>query len=136
MDETTGDAAPPPFPWDTGNLFRDFLTFYQMEIADKTELPTPRDLTAARKVHILARHEEGLLARENWPILAQKIKNSPLLLGKTKWSGATFDWVLNEANLVKILEGNYDPRETASARYADAERQLNERLDKDEEQST
>ena len=27
-----------------------------------------------------------------------------------KWSGATFDWLIKEDNIVKVLEGNYDDK--------------------------
>jgi hypothetical protein len=36
------------------------------------------------------------------------IRGSPFLRGETGWRGCSFDWVLNETNFQKILEGNYN----------------------------
>ena len=39
----------------------------------------------------------------------KKAQESSFLNGSTdKWSGATFDWLIKEENIVKVLEGNYD----------------------------
>lgn len=40
-----------------------------------------------------------------------KAENSEFLSGRSgKWTGCNFDWLLNEANMVKVLEGNYDEK--------------------------
>lgn len=41
----------------------------------------------------------------------KKAQESSFLNGSTdKWSGATFDWLVKEDNVVKVLEGNYDDK--------------------------
>ncbi len=41
----------------------------------------------------------------------KKAQESSFLNGSTdKWSGATFDWLVKEDNIVKVLEGNYDDK--------------------------
>jgi predicted phage replisome organizer len=38
----------------------------------------------------------------------QKAEASDFLSGRSeKWNGCNFDWLINEANMVKVLEGNY-----------------------------
>lgn len=38
-----------------------------------------------------------------------KAETSDFLSGRSgKWTGCNFDWIINETNLVKILEGSYD----------------------------
>lgn len=41
----------------------------------------------------------------------KKAQESSFLNGSTdKWSGATFDWLVKEDNIVKVIEGNYDDK--------------------------
>jgi len=45
----------------------------------------------------------------------QKVEASDFLSGRSgKWNGCNFDWVLKEANMVKILEGNYDNKKVVT----------------------
>jgi hypothetical protein len=69
--------------------------------------------TPAREKHFKARVSEE--ERRNnalwWWALIGKIGESAFLKESAgKWF--CFDWVLNESNLTKILEGKYDDRET------------------------
>lgn len=72
-------------------------------------LPKVVKLTEARKKSIRARlktYTENDLA-----IAFDKAEESDFLKkGSGTWNGASFDWILNERNIVKILEGNYDNR--------------------------
>lgn len=96
----------------TLSMCTEFLKFYRTEISDSTGLPLPRELTESRKRHLRSRLKEPSFARENWSILAKKIRDSPFLrgeAGKESWKGATFDWLIKSPNnAVKVLEGNYD----------------------------
>lgn len=39
----------------------------------------------------------------------KKAEASDFLSGRNgKWTGCNFDWLMNEANMIKVLEGNYD----------------------------
>lgn len=43
----------------------------------------------------------------------QMAEDSDFLSGRSgKWTGANFDWLMNETNLVKVLEGNYRNNKT------------------------
>ena len=43
-------------------------------------------------------------------------EESDFLSGRNgKWDGCSFDWIIKEANLVKILEGNYDNKTKSKA---------------------
>lgn len=47
--------------------------------------------------------------------LFKKTEASDFLSGRDgKWTGCGFDWLLKEANMVKVLEGNYNNKETCT----------------------
>ncbi|MBP9777450.1 MAG: hypothetical protein KBD36_06395 [Alphaproteobacteria bacterium] len=50
---------------------------------------------------------------QQWEQFCERIKGSPFLMGEggRRWH-VTLDWVLNEANLCKVLEGNFDNPES------------------------
>ena len=70
-------------------------------------LPKVVKLTDARKKAINARlntYKELDLIKA-----FDKAEHSDFLRnGSGTWNGASFDWIMNERNMVKILEGNYD----------------------------
>lgn len=75
------------------------------------DLPKVSKLTNARKSAILARIKEHSIK-----VVVQVINitaNSDYLMGKVKPFNATFDWIMNPNNFVKILEGNYKNKPTA-----------------------
>jgi hypothetical protein len=79
-------------------------------------LPKIAKITTARLRHISARLAE-YPDSVWWENYFQKIEASDFLAGRTRpraGSGqafrASFDWIMNPANLLKILEGNYDNR--------------------------
>ena len=71
-------------------------------------LPTVRFLTDKRKRIIKSRwktYKDILVFTQ----VFQKAEASDFLSGRNgKWTSCSFDWLLNEANMVKVLEGNYD----------------------------
>ena len=73
-----------------------------------TLLPEIKDLTDKRKISIKARWKKyyDLSIFEN---LFKKANSSAFLTGDNdkNWT-ANFDWLLNENNMIKVLEGNYD----------------------------
>ena len=100
-----------------------------------TRVPKVRSLTQARRDKIKLRVKEmgGLeKARETLSVCFRKIEESDFCNGTTgKWN-ATFDWFFdNEKNWLKVLEGNYDNRKTASRveQYVDASKRFNDLLD-------
>lgn len=76
------------------------------ELAKRIDLKTIRGLTPARRQTLKARINGYSL--EDFHTVLGAIERSPFLRGEKAWAGATFDWVIKQANFQKILEGNYD----------------------------
>ena len=91
-------------------------------------LPKIRSVTEARKKAIKARLSKYPI--ETFKELFEKAEASSFLKGEGGWQ-ASFDWLIKEANMVKVLEGNYadKPRrygrkETVPAWMATGQRDL------------
>ena len=86
----------------------------RQEVADafnKTCVSLPRvtKLTDKRKKAIKSILKKHSL--EELKNIFKKVEDSSFLNGSSgKWSGATFDWLLKESNLIKVIEGNYDDK--------------------------
>jgi hypothetical protein len=70
-------------------------------------LPLVSRLTDKRRKHINAQLKK-YQDIEHWRSCFEKVKASDFLTGKSSSWKCNFDWVLNENNRTKILEGNYD----------------------------
>ena len=72
-------------------------------------LPSIRAVSAQRKKAIQARLQT--YSMEDFKAMFQKAEASSFLKGKNdrNWN-ATFDWLINEANMAKVLEDNYADR--------------------------
>lgn len=70
-------------------------------------------MSEARKKAINARIRAGY-TREDFQILFEKAEASEFLKGANKrnWR-ATFDWMISDTNMAKVLDGNYDARKEA-----------------------
>ena len=76
-------------------------------------LPKVQKLTDKRCKAI--RNAYKLLGTVTFDELFGKVEKSDFLTGRTgKWSGCGFDWILLPSNLTKIIEGNYDNKQTAA----------------------
>ena len=74
-------------------------------------LPKVTKMTDSRKR--LIRNSTRLLDCELSEFF-ERVENSDFLTGREgDWNGCSFDWIFKPANMVKILEGNYDNREKA-----------------------
>lgn len=75
--------------------------------------PTLRSLSDARKKAIKARLNTYSL--DDFKTLFEKAEASSFLKGKNNrdWS-ATFDWLIKDSNMAKVLDGNYDDRKSKS----------------------
>ena len=73
--------------------------------------PKVRTLTEKRKKALNARMRTGYTL-EDFKKLFEMAENSDFLKGKNKrnWS-ADFDWLINDANMAKVLEGKYENKE-------------------------
>jgi len=102
--DTNNTSKNPPYG-DIFDLFRECLP----------ELPKPTKMTTTRKKHLKARwhgsYQSSTGLKSNsadfWKGFFQYIRKSDFLMGRNGEFKATFDWILNEANFVKVLEGNY-----------------------------
>ena len=72
-------------------------------------LPSVRSLSEARKKAIKARMKT--YGMEDFKLLFEKAEASSFLKGKNgnNWS-ANFDWLIKDANMAKVLDGNYDDK--------------------------
>lgn len=76
--------------------------------------PTVRTLSEARKKTIKARLKTYTL--DNFTELFEKAEASSFLKGGNdrNWT-ATFDWLIKDANIAKVLDGNFDDRQGDSS---------------------
>lgn len=76
-------------------------------------MPRVRDLTDKRRTSIRLRHLK-YLKHPTGPLevidtVFRKAEASDFLSGRDgKWTNCNFDWLMNENNMVKVIEGNYD----------------------------
>ncbi len=77
-------------------------------------LPEVMDITENRKNTLKARcktFKDIKIFHE----LFSKAEKSEFLSGKNgKWTACNFDWLINESNMVKVLEGTYDNKSTSA----------------------
>lgn len=75
-------------------------------------LPKVQQVTDKRKNAVKARLAVfGIEQLRQAFLLAEK---SDFLSGRDgKWTNCSFDWLMNEANLVKVLEGNYENKDSS-----------------------
>jgi hypothetical protein len=74
------------------------------------ELPVVKIWTPKRQGYLRSRWKEAP-ERQNiewWEKYFTKIKQSPFLTGNVNDFKASLEWVVNQSNMVKILEGKYD----------------------------
>ncbi len=68
------------------------------------DLPKVQKITQLRIVHIKARNRE--YPGFDWRGYFETVAQSKFLMGNGDWR-ATFDWLINPSNFVKVFEGNY-----------------------------
>lgn len=96
-----GASAPPPSPYQTiGELYNKTCLSY----------PKIKCLSENRKKTLRARLNTYTIS--DFETLFQKAESSSFLKGKNgrDWQ-ATFDWLIKDSNMAKVLDGNYDDRE-------------------------
>ena len=77
--------------------------------------PKVNSMSDSRKKAVKARINAGMTAKD-FQTLFEKAEASSFLRGKNSrnWR-ATFDWLIKDANMAKVLDGNYDDRKTSAA---------------------
>lgn len=71
-----------------------------------SSLPSVQKITDKRRKAI--KNAASLIGEMSFEEYFKQIESSDFLSGRNgKWTGCCFDWVLNGANLTKVIEGNY-----------------------------
>jgi len=87
----------------------DIVNIYHEELP---ELPGVKLLNPDRKKKLAARWKQDAKFQtvEFWREYFRYVKTSDFLMGQKGGFSASFDWLINSANFVKVIEGNYDNR--------------------------
>ena len=90
----------------------DYGSIVQMYNANCPSLPSVKSVSASRKKAIKARM--NTYSVDDLEVLFQKAEASDFLKGKNNrnWT-ANFDWLIKDANMAKVLDGNYDNKQDA-----------------------
>lgn len=81
-------------------------------------LPKVREISESRKRTMRIRWKRNS-DLERFRLLFTKAEQSDFLTGRSgKWNGCNFDWLLNEKNMVKVLEGTYDNKKQMPKAFA------------------
>ncbi|MBU5424977.1 phage replisome organizer N-terminal domain-containing protein [Tissierella pigra] len=117
-EEREGDKTP-PVPYEKiKNLFNEICKSYS----------SIRSLSSKRKEHIRARWKQYNYQLEVFEELFNNAESSNFLKGQNKrnWK-ANFDWLINDNNMAKVLEGRYKNEEgEGNGEYAGATRTENQ----------
>ena len=114
--ETIKETPIVPTPSKNGNIPYEDIKELWNRIMEETDLATIDGLSETRKKHLKARwnYSEKTKSLEWWEKYFNFITESDFLMGrspvrpgKRAWK-ASFDWVINESNFLKIKEGNYN----------------------------
>jgi hypothetical protein len=80
--------------------------------ASRTGWPIVQKLSPARRAALTARLKDAGGA-EGWAVALAKAEASPFLTGQTgNPFRASFDFLTKQSNFTKLMEGNYDPRDS------------------------
>ena len=125
---TASDSEPDPESAVSDNILQpdDVATLWN-DICGAT-LSKCRKLTDTRRRHVKARLREEGRDDKWWRAYFLRIASSPFLAGKNErqWQ-ADFEWATsNEDNVVKVLEGKYDPKLAPGTPSARPEHRISE----------
>lgn len=138
VQSLSGGCAPAPSErgcWKDPSLAEQVLGVFRRVC---TALPRVEQLSGRRTRRILRLSERsgGEKSLDWWQSYFRKVSLSPFLTGKNRsgWR-ATIDWLLNPENVVKVMEGNYDPpvrdRSNAESRMLDYVKEMAAEMKKD-----
>lgn len=76
-----------------------------------TSLPLCKALSETRQKALAG--AKKLLGDVTFTTYFKRVEDSDFLTGRDgRWQGCGFDWILKKANLLKVMEGNYDNKRT------------------------
>lgn len=101
----------------TANAVQGIVNLYNKHCPS---LPKVQRISQTRKQKVRARLRE-FPEDEPWVELFKRVEASDFLTGRNgEWTSCGFDWLLKEANIIKVLEGNYDNKgRTAQVSFSD-----------------
>jgi hypothetical protein len=112
-DIEIGSTTPTPIPSATENTIERVTSQMIVDLFNEicTHYPKVKSVSDSRKKAINARLK--MYGIGDFRILFQKAEASSFLKGNNgrNWS-ATFDWLIKDSNMAKVLDGNYDDKET------------------------
>lgn len=77
-----------------------------------TSLPLCKALSETRQKALAG--AKKLLGDVTFTTYFKRVEDSDFLTGRDgRWQGCGFDWILKKANLLKVMEGNYDNKKSA-----------------------
>lgn len=89
-----------------------------------TTLPQVKVMSDLRKKAVKARWKDAESDTASFEVVFNKVYESDFLSGRNgSWTGCSFDWIMKQANFIKIGEGNYDNKGTKD--------QINAKLESD-----
>ena len=106
-EEKENQADKPPAPPRSPIPYESIRSLYNETCVSLSQC---KIMSESRKKAIKARYSSGCTL-EDFDTLFKKAEASSFLKGKNErnWR-ATFDWLIKDANMTKVLEGNYDDR--------------------------
>ncbi len=113
LDAAPDTEGPKEEPKVTKTPYQDIVDLY---LKTCPSLPRVRVLTDKRRQQMRARWKRYPDIKTFQEVFA-KAQLSDFLSGRNgKWTSCNLDWLLNENNMVKVLEGNYDNRDPVPKR--------------------
>ena len=87
-------------------------------------LPAVKQLSKARQGHLKTGFERLQKAGLTWTDYFTLAAQSDFLMGRNgAWHGCGFDWLIKPANMLKVIEGNYNNQTPAETDEAERKRQ-------------
>lgn len=107
-------------------LYIDYQKIVNMYNDTCVSFPRLKTLSDSRKKSIKARFNSGY-TYEDFENLFKKAENSNFLKGANSknWS-ATFDWLIKDSNMAKVLDGNYDSNYPVNSLPVQTEKDMSE----------
>lgn len=91
-------------------------------------LPAIKVFSDARKKVVKARWKDSDSDIATFEVVFNKVHESDFLSGRNgSWTGCSFDWIMKQANFIKIGEGNYDNKGGTGNVFADAMKNMAEK---------
>ena len=114
--------------------FDNLVSFFNKTLEKfKSVIPVIKDIKGKRRDSVRARARER--GKKSLVVVFENAAKSDFLNGRNDKSFiANFDWLVRPNNFIKVLEGNYNNKSTASERTSEQYREYQERIKREEEE--